>query len=209
MTWQRDKVVDSHTIEVFASEDNRYPIQDDVDIPQGYDTSEVVVLPVNRDTIFVYWEITEGFLRQWQRQHLLGANLILVAFELSQGQARHIATLDVSTLSGKRYISCQTSFNPTVAIIGAFKGETFYDMLVSRTIHYPAHRLEGISIDSIIKSCFIRNGSAPGQPDTGRQQPPAPNDTGRQQPPEPCEETETWEYTFSGSNVEGQFKEGI
>ncbi|KJU84012.1 hypothetical protein MBAV_003792 [Candidatus Magnetobacterium bavaricum] len=183
-----DEVVDSHTIEVFASEGSRYPIQDQVEIPRGYDVSEVVVLPVNKDTVFVYWEITGDFLRQWLGQvnqtqpGISGANLILVAFELSPGQARHIDTFDISTLSGKRYMHCQGRFNPTVAIIGAFKGDTFYDMLVSRTIYYPAYRLEGVSIDFIADFCLRRTRLTTKSPGS--------------------QKSDSWEYTFSGSNVE-------
>ncbi|MBF0317346.1 MAG: DUF4912 domain-containing protein [Nitrospirae bacterium] len=176
-------MVDSHTIEVFASEGSRYPIQDEVEIPCGYDVSEVVVLPVNKDTVFVYWDITVDFLRQWQGQvGISNANLILVAFELSPGQARHITTFDISTPSGKRYINCQGGFNPTVAIIGAFKGDVFYDMLVSRTIYYPAYRLEGVSIDLTGNFCIRRSRLTTKSPGS--------------------QKSESWEYTFSGSNVE-------
>ncbi|MBF0607041.1 MAG: hypothetical protein SFH39_09515 [Candidatus Magnetobacterium sp. LHC-1] len=184
-----DDVVVSHTIEVFASEDSRYPIQDKVEIPRGYYTNEVVVLPVNKGTVFVYWEITEGFLSQWREQlrglssDLSGADLILAAFELSPGRARHITTFALPTLSGKRYINCQGKFNPTVAIIGAVKSGVFYDMLISRTIYYPPYRLEG-SYD-IINELRHRYGSSGSKP-----------------PDSDNQVAEPWEYTFSGSSVQ-------
>ncbi|MBF0337034.1 MAG: hypothetical protein HQL05_04310 [Nitrospirae bacterium] len=184
-----DDVVFSHTIEVFASEDSRYPIQDEFEIPRGYDLNEVVVLPVNKGTVFVYWEITEGFLSQWREQlrrqlsDLSGADLILAAFELSSGRVRHITTFALPTLSGKRYISYQGNFNPTVAIVGAVKGGVFYDMLISRTIYYPPYRLEGI--DEIINELRHRYGRSGAKP-----------------PDSDNQVAEPWEYTFSGSSVE-------
>nr|ADI87691.1 hypothetical protein LW2_0160 [uncultured Nitrospirae bacterium MY2-3C] len=185
--WQPNDVAnayvlaDSHTIEVFASEGSRYPIEDKIEIPQGYGINEVVVLPVSKEAIFIYWEITEDFLMQWQGQvGLSGGELILVAFELSQGQARHITTFALEARLGKRYIRCRAGFNPTVALIGAFKAGTFYDMLVSRTIHYPGYRFEGISIELISEFCLSR--SRPESPYRGA--------------------SGQWECTFSGTHTQ-------
>ncbi|MBF0344105.1 MAG: DUF4912 domain-containing protein [Nitrospirae bacterium] len=206
-----DDAVDSHTIEIFASEDSRYPIEDKVEIPQRYDINELVILPVNKNTLFVYWEITDDFFQNWQRQKgLSSAVLVLSVFELSPEKATHIAAFSVSELSGRRYITYQTNFKPTFAAIGVFKDKVYYNMLLSRTIYYPSYRLEAISTKLI--SEFWLNQTEEQlrliQVSTGQMLNQKSEDCIVQErleieaPRNVVQAAESWEYTYSQSNLE-------
>ena len=93
-------------------------------IPQGYNEDTIVIMPVNADTSFIYWEITEGlFKRAAKKARLRSAHLIIKVFE--EDPWKEVYSFAVSDRIGKHYMKYHGSLTPLVAEIGIIQGGTF------------------------------------------------------------------------------------
>ena len=139
----------SHVIELFASENAGYPFAASYDIPSGHDADTLVVLPVDGESSFLYWEISRATIAALQNR--LGTtepDLAAAVFELRGDDIALLEAFHVEEISGKRYVKRSGSmFAPLAAVIGAIKDDEFHDILISRTVDSPYFRTPRIRPD--------------------------------------------------------------
>lgn len=127
------------SLNVFASEGNKYQIDDTFHLPEGYYEDKLVVMPSGADKLYVYWEITPELVA-------VGGNtggspaLILKVFEFKDGGVTEFHSGAIQCRTGSMHLQHTHGFNPMVAVIGFYEGAEFCDILLSRTIYYPAYR---------------------------------------------------------------------
>lgn len=136
-----DKLLSGETrvIELFASEAGKYTIPDVYELPNDYNIDRIVIMPVNNDTTFVYWEMTDRLLNNKLRGLNVGSvHPVIKIFEIEQGRKKEIYSFEVKEKIGKRYIKHNTSFKPLVAEAGIVKEGKFIELLKSKTIPKPS-----------------------------------------------------------------------
>ncbi|MEC4685463.1 MAG: DUF4912 domain-containing protein [Nitrospirota bacterium] len=110
---------------------------EDKDIPKGYNIDTIVIMPVNADMSFVYWEITDKLLNGRLRELNIGsAELMIRVF--GRDSRREVSSFEVKERVGKNYIKYPASFKPLVAEIGILKNGEFAGLLKSRTVLVPS-----------------------------------------------------------------------
>lgn len=108
------------------------------EIPQGYDIDTIVLMPVNIDTSFVYWEITDRMLNGKLKKLKSGsATLIIKVFEADC--MKEVCSFEVKERIGKSYVNYQPPCNSLVAEIGIYNGNGYVGLLKSRTISSPSY----------------------------------------------------------------------
>lgn len=106
------------------------------EIPQGYNIDTIVLMPVNRDTSFIYWEVTDRLLNGSREKLKSGsAELMIKVFE--EGCLKEVCSFGVSDRIGNSYIHYQPSLKPFVAEIGVSNGNGYVGLLKSRTLSSP------------------------------------------------------------------------
>jgi len=106
------------------------------EMPHGYDIDTIVLMPVNRDTSFIYWEITDRLLHGSQQKLKSGsAQLMIKVFE--EYGIQEVCSFEVSERIGNSYINYQSSLKPFVAEIGISNGKGYAGLLKSRTLSAP------------------------------------------------------------------------
>jgi hypothetical protein len=106
-------------------------------IPHGYNIDTIVIMPVNIDTSFIYWEITDRLLKGKKRKLKTGsAQLIVKVFEANF--LREVCSFEAKERIGKNYINYQPSFKPLIAEIGISNGSGFVGLLKSGTVSSPS-----------------------------------------------------------------------
>ena len=102
-------------------------------MPRGYDIDTIMIMPVNVDTSFIYWEITDGLLESKLRELNPGpADLMIKVFE--SGHGKEVCSFKIKDRIGKRYINCHTSLKPLTAEAGILKDGEFTGFLKSKNI---------------------------------------------------------------------------
>jgi len=138
---------DTHVIKLSASLENKYSISNVYEVPHSYNTDKIVIMPVNTDTSFIYWELTDRLLNSKLRElnvdsanlsANLSAGLIIKIFETGQDCNKEIYSFKTKEKIGKRYIKCHISFKPLAASAGILKGGEFVVLLKSKTISSPS-----------------------------------------------------------------------
>lgn len=105
-------------------------------IPCGYNVETIVMMPVNTDRSFVYWEITAELLGDFVNEIDAGnATLIMKIFHADR--TKEIYAFDVSDKVGKQYVVHPASFKPLVAEIGILEGDKFTGLLKSDPLTTP------------------------------------------------------------------------
>jgi len=108
------------------------------EIPYGYDIDTIVLMPVNRDTSFIYWEITDRLLNGSQKKLQSGsAQLMIKVFE--EDCVKEVCSFSVRDRIGNSYINYQPSLKPSVAEIGISNGNGYVGLLKSRTLLSPQY----------------------------------------------------------------------
>lgn len=102
------------------------------EIPAGYNIDTIVLMPVNMDTCFVYWEVTERLLNASRKKLETGSAKLMVKVYEADGR-NQICSFEVMERIGKSYINYQPSFNPLIAEIGVMNGKGFVGLLKSGT----------------------------------------------------------------------------
>ena len=106
-------------------------------IPCGYNVETIVMMPVNTDRSFVYWEITAERLENYLNEINSGnATLIMKIFHAKS--TKEVYAFDVSDKVGKQYVVHPASFKPLVAEIGILEGDEFTGLLKSDPLMTPA-----------------------------------------------------------------------
>ncbi len=130
---------DTHVIKLLASVASKYSIPDVYEIPHAYNTDKIVIMPVNPDTSFIYWELTDRLLNSKRRElNVNSANLIIKVFEMEHNRRKEIYSFKATEKIGKRYIKCHISFKPLVVNAGILKDGEFIELLNSKTTLRPS-----------------------------------------------------------------------
>ena len=99
-------------------------------ILHGYNEDTIVIMPVNGDTNFIYWEITEELLKRKKKTPDSGSERLMIrVFE--EESEREIYSFKVNNRIGKHYMKFCGSQERLVADIGFVRGETFVSILKS------------------------------------------------------------------------------
>ena len=102
-------------------------------VPPGYNVNTIVIMPVNSNTSFIYWEITDRLLNGSRRKLNSGSAQIMVkVFEADC--LKEVCSFEVRKRIGKNYINYQPSLRPLVAEIGIMNGGGFKGLLKSGTV---------------------------------------------------------------------------
>jgi hypothetical protein len=105
----------------------------DHQIPGGYNIDTIVIMPVNTDTSFVYWEVTDRLLNGSRKKLKNGsAQLMVKVFEADC--LKEVCSFEVRERIGKNYINYQPSFKTLIAEIGVSNGSGFVALLRSGTV---------------------------------------------------------------------------
>ncbi len=107
------------------------------EIPEGYNIDTIVLMPVNMDTSFVYWEVTGNLLSGNKKKLESGSAKLMVKVYEDEG-LNEICSFEVMDRIGKSYVNYQPSFKPLVAEIGVVNGKGFACLLKSRTVSSPS-----------------------------------------------------------------------
>ena len=106
-------------------------------IPCGYNIETIVMMPVNTDRSFIYWEITAELLENYLNEINSGnATLIVKIFHAER--TKEVYSFDVSDKVGKQYIVHPASFKPLIAEIGILEGDKFTGLLKSDPLMTPS-----------------------------------------------------------------------
>lgn len=107
------------------------------DIPRGYNIDTIVIMPVNVNTNFIYWEITEKLLNGRRKKIDTGsAKLMIKVFETDQ--EKEIYSFEASDRIGNHYISHHAAFSSIYAEIGLLKNKRFTGLLRSNPLTVPS-----------------------------------------------------------------------
>ncbi|MBF0563955.1 MAG: hypothetical protein HQK89_01800 [Nitrospirae bacterium] len=134
------------SLNVFASEGNKYQIDDTFHVPEGYYEDKLIVMPSSADKLYVYWEITPELVAVGNPEcvfcwnNIGPAPLVLKIFEFKDGGVTEFYSDGIQCRNGSGHLQYKHGFNPMVAVIGFYEGLEFCDILLSRTIYYPAYR---------------------------------------------------------------------
>lgn len=130
---------DTQAIRLLASLENKYLKSNVYEVPHAYNTDKIVIMPVNADTSFIYWELTDRLLNNKLRElNVDSANLIIKIYEAGQDCRKEIYSFKIKEKIGKRYIKCHISFKPLAASAGILRGGEFVVLLKSKTISNPS-----------------------------------------------------------------------
>jgi hypothetical protein len=100
------------------------------EIPRGYNADTIVIMPVNIDTNFVYWEITDRMLNGKRKILSAGAaQLMIKVFELNC--KKEVYAFEAGNMIGGHYMRHNSPCKPLVAEIGLLKGKRFTGLLKS------------------------------------------------------------------------------
>ncbi len=112
------------------------------DLPKGYNIDTIVIMPVNADMSFVYWEITDKLLNGRLRELNIGsAELMIKVF--GRDSRKEVCSFEVKARVGKNYIRYPASFKPLVAEIGILNNGEFAGLLRTRTALVPSSETAG------------------------------------------------------------------
>jgi hypothetical protein len=105
-------------------------------IPCGYHVETIVMMPVNTDRSFVYWEISAELLKKYLNEINSGnATLIMKIFHANR--TKEVYAFDISDKIGKQYVVHPASFKPLIAEIGILEGDEFTGLLKSDPLMTP------------------------------------------------------------------------
>lgn len=133
--WLEESLGDSvpssmeHTPQIFA-EEIRQISGEEYSIPCCYGRESLVFLPVNRDTSFAYWEITEALA---EAKGALGRTLLGKVYDLSAGEAE-LCTFSVSDYVGNMYVHFRVDMHPVQVRIGYMDEQGSFVLLLSSNV---------------------------------------------------------------------------
>jgi hypothetical protein len=107
------------------------------ELPHGYNIDTIVIMQVNTDTSFIYWEITDTLLNGNRKKLQSGeAQLMVKVFEADC--LKEVCSFEVQDRVGSSYINYSASFKPLTAEIGILNGKGYVGLLKTRTDASPS-----------------------------------------------------------------------
>ena len=103
------------------------------DIPSAYNVDTIVIMPVNVDRNFIYWEVTESLLNGNGKAVDKGSlKLMIKVYET--GNNKEVYSIKVNDRVGRHYMSCVIPMNSVFAEIGILKGKKFTSLIKSNPV---------------------------------------------------------------------------
>ncbi len=107
------------------------------ELPSGYNIDTIVLMPVNTDTSFIYWELTDTLLHGNNKKLQSGAaQLIIKVFETDC--LKEVCSFEVQERVGSSYINYKPSFKQLTAEIGISNGKGYVGLLKTRSDASPS-----------------------------------------------------------------------
>ncbi len=94
-------------------------------------------MPVNSDTSFVYWEVTDRLLRGNIRKLKSGSVQLMIKV-FGEDANQEICSFETKDKIGKSYISYKPPLIPLIAEIGISNGKGFVGLLKSKSAYSPS-----------------------------------------------------------------------
>lgn len=127
------------------------------DIPSAYNVDTIVIMPVNVDRNFIYWEITESLLNGKGKALDKGSlKLMIKVFEA--GNDKEVYSVKINDRVGKHYMSCHVPVSSLFAEIGTVKGKKFTGLMKSNPVS-----LTTVSARSADHEVWMRRGQDSGE----------------------------------------------
>ena len=101
------------------------------EVPSAYNVDTIVVMPVNVDKNFIYWEITEKLL---DRKVTGKGPLKLMGKVYETETGKEIYSFEINERVGKHYMSSPVSVTGLFAEIGTVKGKKFTGLMKSNPV---------------------------------------------------------------------------
>ncbi len=106
------------------------------EIPWAYEIDTVNIMPVNVNTSFIYWEITERLINRTLLQLNIASVKLMVKI-FGRGRQKEIYSFDINEMIGHNYIDYLTPSKFLTAEVGIIMGRKFTRLLKSNTISVP------------------------------------------------------------------------
>ena len=101
------------------------------DIPSAYNMDTIVIMPVNVEKNFLYWEVT-GKLLNGKGMGKGPLKLMIKVYETDTD--KEIYSFEVNERVGKHYMSCTVPVTSVFAEIGTVKGKKFTGLIKSNPV---------------------------------------------------------------------------
>ena len=129
----------THNTELLA-EERRVPAGIEFEVPDRYDIDTLVFLPVNLETSFVYWEITQKLL---QAYHIGIDRLRTKVVAVDESGEEELSEFQTSTELGKFYLHFKAPMRRVLARMGFYdENGRFVVLLTSNTFLMPGDTIE-------------------------------------------------------------------
>ncbi|MDQ1339571.1 MAG: hypothetical protein QG567_723, partial [Campylobacterota bacterium] len=129
-----------HAQELIAQEASRFHLEDEFVIPFRYGVDVIKILPVNLDTVFAYWEITNNLLKD---NKVSIENIIAKIFILEKNSENEICEFFIKDEVGSLYLKVSAPMQKVIAKVGFYdKNGVFIVLLASSTIVLPNNKIE-------------------------------------------------------------------
>ncbi|NOZ25950.1 MAG: DUF4912 domain-containing protein [Nitrospirae bacterium] len=107
------------------------------ELPNRYNVDTLVLMPVNADVSFLYWEVTDTLLeRRLEGRNIRSAELVVKVFETET--MREVYSFRTKERVGKHYMKYQASFRPLTAEIGLLQDGEFVPLMGSKAASTPS-----------------------------------------------------------------------
>ena len=124
------RIMQKKSVEIKKTELIRQVVDD---LPSAYNVDTIVIMPVNVDRNFIYWEVTQGLLNGKGKAFDKGSlKLMVKVFEATNN--KEVYSFKVNDRIGKHYMSCVVPLRNVFAEIGILKGKKYTGLIKSDTI---------------------------------------------------------------------------
>ena len=144
---EKEIVKDAHAIDFFASVGEAYPIVDEYEVPTSYNADTIVLMPVNAEKLYVYWEITDGLIKK-KLKNGAPSEFTVKLFEVNLGkpkkkQEKEIYSFNTTDKAGSNYIDYPSALRPMIAKIGVLVDNKFTEILKAKPVSIPSYEVLG------------------------------------------------------------------
>ncbi|MCP5003684.1 MAG: DUF4912 domain-containing protein [Planctomycetes bacterium] len=122
----------THIISLRPSSNDKYLPPDTFNIPYAQNVERIAIMPVNEESSFVYWTLTDRLLKtKLHKLNYDSEDLIIRLLEIEQNCKKEIYSFRTRERVGKLYVKAYTAFKPIVAEAGVLKDGEFVSFLES------------------------------------------------------------------------------
>lgn len=127
----------THSIETLTSELGDYGRANQFEIPKRYFINTLVLLPVNVQTSFIYWEINEDYIKNIYDGPY--EYFVVRAIEKQEGGEKDLTNVKVSGNVGSQYLNYYIPNRPIYVTLGVMdRMGKYIPLLTSNTIFTPS-----------------------------------------------------------------------